>query len=77
MSAQISLVLVRLGTETSFADSFLGVVPNQPRFHKVGTVLAAVCWLLLDAPECQGKLRSSEAAIVESYSCWKPTFLVG
>ena len=28
-------------------------------------------WLLLEAPECRGKLRSSEALIVASYSCWK------
>ena len=35
-----------------------------------GTLLAAECWLLLDAPECRGNLRSSEA-IVASYSCWK------
>ena len=43
----------------------------------MGTVLAAECKLLLDAPERRGKLRSSEAAIVASYSCWKPMFLVG
>ena len=36
-----------------------------------------MCWLLLGAPECQGKSRSLEAAIVASYSCWKPMFLVG
>ena len=36
-----------------------------------------LCWLLLHAPECRGKLGSSEAAIVASYSCWKPMFLVG
>ena len=42
----------------------------------VGTLLAAVCWPLLDAPECRRKLRSSEAVIVTSYSCWKLMFLV-
>ena len=41
------------------------------------TVLAAVCWLLLDAPECRGKLRFSETELVASYSCWTPMFLVG
>ena len=56
------------------------VIRNQfpgPSFNKVGTVLAAVCRLLLEAPECRGKLTSSEAAIVASYSCWKMRILVG
>ena len=43
----------------------------------MGTVLAGVCRLLLDAPECRGRLRSSEAAIVASLSSWKLHFLVG
>ena len=66
MSAQVSLMPVRLA-----------IRPDEPSFSKVGTVPAAVCWLLFDAPECRGKLRSSKAAIVASYSCWKPMFLVG
>ena len=53
------------------------LVPDEPSFNKVGTLLAAVCWLLLDAPECRGKLRSSEAVIVASYSCWKLMLMVG
>ena len=61
MSAQVSLMLV----------------PNETSFNKVGTLLAAVCWLLLEAPECRGKLRSSGAVIVESYSCWTLMFLIG
>ena len=40
-------------------------------------MLVAVCWLLLDALEYRDKSRSSEVAIVASYSCWKPRFLVG
>ena len=44
---------------------------------RVGTLLATMCWLLLEAPECRGTLSSSEAVIVTSYSCWKLTFLVG
>ena len=47
----------------------------MPNFNKVGTVLAAEC-RLLDALECRGTLRSSEAAIVASYSSWKLLFLV-
>ena len=37
------------------------------------------CWMLaaLDATECRGKLRSSEAAIVASYSCAKLMFRDG
>ena len=35
------------------------LVPNSPSFDKVGILLAAECWLLLDAPGCRGKLRSS------------------
>ena len=58
MSAQVSLMLVRLATELKSAISLLEPVPDEPSFNKVGTVLAAVCWLLLDAPECRGKLRS-------------------
>ena len=37
-------------------------VPSEPSFNKVGTLLAAVCWLL-EAPECLGKSRSSEAHV--------------
>ena len=59
------------------SDTFVRPVPDEPGFDKVGTLLAAECWLLLDAPECRGKLRSSEAVIVASYSCWKLMFLVG
>ena len=77
MSAQVSLMRVRLATELQSTTSVLELVPNEPGFNKVGTVLAAVCWLLLEAPECRGKLRSSEAVIVASYSCWNPMFLVG
>ena len=44
---------------------------------KVGTLLAAECWLLPVARECRGKLGFLEAAIVASYSCWKPMFLAG
>ena len=40
-------------------------------------MLAAVRWLLLDAPECRGTLKSSEAVIVASYSCWKETHVSG
>ena len=39
-------------------------------------MLAAVCRLLLDA-ERRGRLRSSEAAIVASFSSWKMLILVG
>ena len=38
-----------------YTISLLELVPDEPSFNKVGTVLPAVCWLLLDAPECRGK----------------------
>ena len=71
MSAQVSLMLVRLATESRSADTFLRLVLHEPSFVEVGTVLAAECWLLLEAPECRGKSRSSKPVIVASYSCWK------
>ena len=52
MSAQVSLMLVRHATESLSADSFLRLVLDEPGFNTVGTVLAAVCWLLPNAPEC-------------------------
>ena len=52
----------------------LDLVPSEPSFNKVGTVLAAV--RLLDAPDCRGRLRSPEAAIVASLTSWQLLFLV-
>ena len=46
------MMLVRHGTESQSANTFVRLVPNEPSFYKVGTVLAAVFWLLLDALEC-------------------------
>ena len=63
MSAQVSLMPVRLATEPYSAISLLELVPNEPCLNKVGTVLAAMCCLLLDALECRGELRSLEAAL--------------
>ena len=42
---------------------------------KVGILHAAECWLLLDAPGCGGKLRSTESVIVAVYSCGNSCFL--
>ena len=52
-------------------------VPNAPGFDNVVTLLPVICWLLLEAPKCRGKLRSSDTVIVASYSYWKLMFLVG
>ena len=40
-SAQVSMMPVRLATESQSADSFLRPVPNEPSFNKVETVHAA------------------------------------
>ena len=55
-------MLVQLATESQSAISLLELVPDERSFNKV-------CWLLLDALECRGKLRSSESAIVASCVC--------
>ena len=77
MSAHVSVMLVRPTTESRSANTFVRVVPDAPSFDKVGTLLAAECLLLLEAPASRGKLRSSEALIVASCSCEKCTFLDG
>ena len=54
-SAQVSLTLQPLSTESQSANTFVRLVPDEPRFNKVGTLLvAAACLLLLEAPECRG-----------------------
>ena len=75
MSSQVSLLLVLPTAKSRFAITFVRLVPNSPSFDKVGIQLAAECWLLLDAPGCRGKSRSSEPMIVAAYSCWKLMFL--
>ena len=62
---------------TVICNQFPGASPCDPSVAKVGNLLAAECWLLLDATDCRGKLRSSKAAIAASYSCWKLTFRDG
>ena len=77
LSLDLSSSSTQIRKKFGTAASFLELVPTEPGVNKVGTVLACECRLLLDAPECRGKLRSSETAIVASYSCWKLLFLVG
>ena len=61
MSAQVSLMPLRPTTESRSANTVVRLVPDVPRFDKVGALLAAECWLLLEAPECRSNLRPSEA----------------
>ena len=68
---QIRKHLEQLFSGSTSAATFLELVPTGPSFNKVGTVLAAVCLMLFDAPECRGRLRSSDAANVASLSSWK------
>ena len=65
-SAQVSQVLLRLSTESRSANTFVRLFPNEPGFDTVGTLLAAICWLLLDALESRGTSRFSVEAIVAS-----------
>ena len=44
---------VRLATESQSAYTFVMPVPAESSFNKVGTLLATMCWLLLEAPECR------------------------
>ena len=44
---------VLLATDSLSADTFVRLIASDPSFNKVGTLLAADCWLLLDAPPPQ------------------------
>ena len=76
MSAQVFLMQVRPATESRSANTFVKLVPNAPSFDKGGTLLAAECWLLLEAAKCRGKLRvlrSGDRRVVllrETYGVW-------
>ena len=76
MSAQVSLMLVRLATEPLSAISLLELVPNEPSFNKVGTVLAAVCWLCslllrnVEVNQSPRKRRSSRRALAGNPCSW-------
>ena len=56
MSAQVSLLLVLPTTKSRFAVTFVRLVPYSPSFDKVGILLAAGCWLLLDAQDVEATL---------------------
>ena len=47
----------RFGLDLSSFDTDSKRLPSEPSFNTVGTLLAAECWLLLDAPECRGQDR--------------------
>ena len=46
----------RFGLDLSSFDTDSKRLPSEPSFNTVGTLLAAECWLLLDAPECRSKM---------------------